>query len=403
MKINSVSNLIHENGGSLYLVGGCVRDRILKLSPKDNDYCVVGLTEQLFCSLFPKAVKVGSNFPVYLMTVGGVSCEFALARVDKKVATGHKGFDVVCTPDLSIEQDLLRRDITINAMAINVQSGVLVDPYGGSKDAENRIIRHVSEHFKDDPLRVYRVARFSAKLGNLGFKIDKETLNLMRSLKNELYSLPKERVVTELKKVFETTKPSLFFRALRDSNTLDVHFDPIDRMIGVPQQPKYHPEGDVFEHTMQSIDSVVSLSSRPEVIFSTLLHDIGKIVTPLDLLPKHHGHEISGVVLVKAYCSILGTPNSWRDSAMVASRYHQNVHNLFDMRPSGVIDLLHVLSSSKLGIEGISDVAISDSRGRNDYTVFEPQAASLKFIWECVKSNVNGDILDPTIPRDINF
>ena len=292
MEIIEIANKIKENGGRLYLVGGAVRDELLEKQKKDEDYCVVGLSQEEFTKLFPKAILRGKSFAVFDLE----KKEFALARKEKKVGTGHKEFEIVTGKEITIEEDLSRRDITINSMAKDVLTGKIIDPFDGKKDLKHKLIRATTKAFKEDPLRVYRVARFAAELE---FSVEEETIKLMHSLKKELDTLSKERVFVEFRKALETDKPSIFFNILKEANVLDVHFKEIYKLIGALQPAKYHPEGDAYNHTMQTVDNACILTKNLEIRYAALVHDLGKGLTPKKMYPHHHAHDKLGPVPVR--------------------------------------------------------------------------------------------------------
>ena len=300
MEIIEIANKIKEKGGRLYLVGGAVRDELLGRNKKDEDYCVVGLSKEEFVELFPHAILRGKSFAVFDL----YKKEFALARKEKKVGTGHKEFEIVTGKEITIEEDLARRDITINSMAKDVLTEKIIDPYSGKKDLKHRLIRATTKAFKEDPLRVYRVARLAAELE---FSVDEETINLMHSLKRELNTLSKERVFVEFRKALETDKPSIFFNVLKGANVLDIHFKEIYKLIGALQPVKYHPEGDAYNHTMQTVDNACTQTKNVEIRFAALVHDLGKGLTPKKMYPHHHAHDKMGVIPVRELSTRLRT------------------------------------------------------------------------------------------------
>ena len=263
-EIEIIANKIKEAGGRLYLVGGAVRDEILGKEVHDEDYCVTGIKD--FQKLFPKAYIRGKDFAVF--DINGK--EFAMARTETKQGKGHKEFEIETNPSITIEQDLARRDITINSIAKDVLTQEIIDPFNGQKDIRNKIIKATSKSFNEDPLRVYRVARFSAQLG---FSVEKETIKMMNDLKDELGNLSKERVFSEFRKALETDKPSIFFEVLKQADVLDIHFKEIKDLIGAEQPEKYHPEGDAYNHTMLVLDKSAELTPKVEIRFSALVHD----------------------------------------------------------------------------------------------------------------------------------
>lgn len=304
MQIVEIAKKIEEAGGRLFLVGGAVRDNILHRYISDEDYCVVNLSEDEFIKLFSNAHTRGKSFKVF--DIEGK--EFALARKEIKIGTGHRQFNIITNKEITIEEDLKRRDITINSIAQDVLTGEIIDPFGGEEDLKNGVIRATSNHFAEDPLRVYRAARFAA---NFNFAVEQSTLKMMNSLKEELNSLSKERVFTEFRKALETDRPSIFFEILKKAKVLDVHFKEIYDLIGAIQPLKYHPEGDSFNHTMLALDNSVIITKKTELRFCTLVHDLGKGRTPKEMYPHHYGHEKAGVEPLKTLCKRIGTPNAW--------------------------------------------------------------------------------------------
>ena len=267
--------------GRLYLVGGAVRDSLLNRPISDEDYCVVGIEKELFLKLFPKSHPRGKSFEVF--DIEGK--EFALARIEKKIGKGHKEFEIVVGKEITIEEDLKRRDITINSIAKDVLTGEIIDPYDGVEDIKNKTIKATSKAFKEDPLRVYRVARFASEFE---FTVEKNTIAMMNKLKSELKTLSKERVFGEFRKALNTSKPSTFFNVLRDADILDVHFKEIYNLIGSLQPIKHHPEGDSYNHTMLALDNSVELTNDLIVRYSVLVHDLGKGLTPKEMYPHHY-------------------------------------------------------------------------------------------------------------------
>lgn len=356
-KIKEIANKIKNAGGNLYLVGGAVRDKILQKEIFDEDYCVTGLSTEKFENLFPNAHIRGKNFPVYDME----NCEFALARKERKITSGHKGFEFDANKNITIEQDLSRRDITINSIAEEVLTGKIIDPFNGIEDIKNGIIRKTTDAFNEDPLRVYRLARFAS---TLEFKVEKETLEAMSSLKQELHTLSKERVFTELKKALEANKPSIFFNVLRQASVLDVHFKEIYNLIGKEQPIQYHPEGDSYNHTMIVVDNSSKLTNDLKIKFACLVHDLGKGNTPENILPHHYGHEERGVALVSELGKRLSIPNNWIKCGKTACKLHMKAGIFEKMTPAKQVDLIETASKSILGLSGLKTVVMCD-KARN--------------------------------------
>ena len=347
-----------------YLVGGAVRDKLLGLPPGDNDYVVVGSTPEAMLALGFK--PVGRDFPVFLHARTGE--EHALARTERKSGRGYRGFVVDADPSVSLEEDLGRRDFTINAIA-QADDGTLVDPLGGVRDIEARVLRHAGPAFVEDPLRVLRAARFMARFASLGFRVAPETQALMREMARagELAELVPERVWQELSRALTYAKPSAFLRTLRDCDALAQVLPEVDALYGVPQRADYHPEVDTGLHQELVSDMAARLAPGDAVIgFAALTHDLGKALTPQDVLPKHIGHEHAGLEPMRALCERLKVPTGHRELAVMACREHLNVHRLFELRDSTVLELLSRCDAFRKP-ERIAQLALvceADKRGR---------------------------------------
>jgi len=364
-----------------YLVGGAVRDDLLGVKPREKDWVVVGATpEELLDQGFR---QVGASFPVFIHPKTGE--EHALARTEKKAGRGYHGFSVDFHPGVSLEEDLERRDLTINAMARD-ESGSIIDPFGGQADLEARVLRHVSPAFSEDPLRVLRVARFASRLANFDFEVDPETLELMRKITSsgELQDLAAERVWYEISGALATSCPSRFVEVLRTCGALKVLLPEIDALFGIPQVEKYHPEVDTGVHVMMAIDCAASLADgKPdaEVVFAVLMHDLGKALTREDLLPSHRGHEVAGLPLVKSVCERLKAPGDYRDLALIVCEHHLRCHRLLEMRPETVMRLIEAADFLRRPqrVEGFLAACESDYRGRLGLSEREyPQAEFLR-------------------------
>lgn len=307
----------------IYQVGGAVRDKLLGLPIKDRDWVVVGATPAAMLDLGYQ--QVGRDFPVFLHPHSKE--EYALARTERKSGKGYTGFVVHASPDVTLEEDLLRRDLTINAIAM-ADDGTLVDPYQGQADIEARLLRHVSPAFAEDPLRVLRVARFAARFHHLGFRVAPETLLLMQDIAaaGELQQLVPERVWQEWYGALQTQNPQVFISVLKDSHALDILFPELARLFGVPQPAHFHPEIDTGVHTLMVLEQAARLSPDPLVRFAALVHDLGKGSTPPDLWPAHKGHEEEGAALIDALSLRLRIPNDYRDLGKLVSLYHTRCH-----------------------------------------------------------------------------
>lgn len=346
-----------------YLVGGAVRDALLGVPTGDRDWVVVGATQQDMEAEGYRAV--GRDFPVFLHPETGE--EHALARTERKSGRGYRGFVVDASPDVTLEEDLRRRDLTVNAMARD-EHGALIDPYGGQQDLEARLLRHVSEAFTEDPLRVLRVARFASRFAPLGFRVADETMALMRgiSASGELEALASERVWKETERALMQPRPAVYFETLRAAGALAVLMPEVDRLFGVPQRPDYHPEVDSGIHLMMALDAAADHGFGLPVRVAVLLHDLGKGVTPPEILPGHSGHEARGVPLVEAFCERLRVPKALRALAVVVCREHLRVHRAPRLRPGTLLELLEVLRAfrDEAFFEDALAACLSDARGR---------------------------------------
>lgn len=323
----------------IYLVGGAVRDRLLGLPVKDRDWVVVGATpSQMLNDGFQ---QVGADFPVFLHPK--TKEEYALARTERKKGNGYQGFECHASPDVTLEEDLKRRDLTINAMASDESS--IIDPYNGQDDLNNKILRHVSNAFSEDPLRILRVARFAARFSHLGFSIAEETMSLMRDIvkSGEASHLVAERVWQETARALTEQSPWVYFETLRECGALQVLFPELDKLFGIPQPELHHPEIDTGIHSMMSLKAACEFSESISVRFAALIHDLGKGLTPISEWPKHHGHEKKGLAPIKALCSRLKAPNEVRTLSLLAGEFHTHVHRAFELKPA---TLLKVIKSS---------------------------------------------------------
>ncbi len=320
----------------IYLVGGAVRDALLGLEVKDKDWVVVGAEREALLAL--KYQQVGGDFPVFLHPK--TKEEYALARTERKSGQGYTGFICDFTPDVTLEEDLIRRDLTINAMAKS-QSGEIIDPYQGQQDLQNKILRHVSPAFIEDPLRVLRVARFAARFHHLGFTIAPETLKLMQDVvhSGELDSLPAERIWMEWEKSLRTDSPQIFLQVLRDCGALALLLPEFDRLFGVPQPEKWHPEIDTGVHTLMVAEQAAKLTQDPVIRFAAQTHDLGKGLTPKLEWPSHKRHCQLGLSPIKAICERFKIPNAYRELALLVCAEHTNIHNAGELRADTFIKI----------------------------------------------------------------
>jgi tRNA nucleotidyltransferase (CCA-adding enzyme) len=319
----------------VYLVGGAVRDDLLGLPVKERDWVVVGATREELLRL--RYREVGRDFPVFLHPESHE--EYALARLERKTAPGYRGFEVRFGPEVTLEEDLARRDLTINAIA-RASDGSMIDPHGGRRDLEARLLRHVSDAFVEDPVRVLRVARFAARFAPLGFQVADETKALMRNIveRHEIDALVPERVWQETEKALREPRAAEFFAVLRDCGALHAVFPEIDALFGVPQPPQWHPEIDTGVHTLMVLEQAALLSQEPQVRFAALVHDLGKGTTPRDQWPRHPGHEERGVALIETLAQRLRVPSDYRELALIVARFHGNVHRAQELRPATILE-----------------------------------------------------------------
>jgi len=347
----------------IYLVGGAVRDKRLGRPVKERDWVVVGATPEQMLALGYR--PVGKDFPVFLHPE--TKEEHALARTERKTAPGYQGFVFHADSDVTLEQDLRRRDLTINAMA-ETPDGQLIDPLGGARDLEARILRHVSDAFAEDPVRILRLARFAARYRPLGFTVAEETMALCRHMVaiGEVDALVPERVWQELAKALLEPAPQAFFEVLRACGALAKLMPELDRLWGVPQPPRHHPEVDTGEHVMLALRQIARLSDDLAVRFAVLVHDLGKGLTPSDELPSHRGHELRGVELVEQLCQRLKAPNHCRDLGRLVAKLHLHCHRAFELKSSSVLKLFEQLDAFRRPerVEQFVLACEADARGR---------------------------------------
>lgn len=348
---------IDELGGNLYIVGGWVRDLYRKAIPKDKDYVICHLSEEAFITNFPRAKKIGKSFPVYLVNIEGKDCEIAFARKERKQGIGYTGFTIEYNEQITIEEDLWRRDTTMNSIAYNILTEQFIDPYCGKDDIRKKVVRAVSQHFKEDPVRALRAARQACELD---FYIDEETIKMMRDCKLELVKEPKERIFNELQRALKTAKPSQFFRNLLKADLLDITFPELFALIGKTQPIEYHPEGDAFEHTMEIVDLVATMTDDLAVRFAGLVHDLGKGRTPLDMLPHHYGHEVCGQEVLIQWNKKMTLPKKWLQGGLFVIKEHMRAARL--EKVSKIVDFLLLVEKNPLGFEGFNKVILADSK-----------------------------------------
>ena len=362
----------------VYLVGGAVRDALLGYPSSERDWVVVGASPR---ELLDRGYQqVGRDFPVFLHPE--TRDEYALARTERKQGHGYTGFAVHCDPAVTLEQDLLRRDLTVNAMARSAE-GEIIDPYGGQRDLAARVLRHVSEAFVEDPLRVLRTARFAARYAHLGFSVAPETLALMAEIVNqgELAHLPAERIWVELERALGERDPQVFVQVLRDCGALEALLPEVAALFGVPQTERYHPEIDTGIHTLMALQQAARLTPASDVRFALLVHDLGKGTTPRDEWPRHIAHEQRGLQLVERVCQRLKAPGQYRELALKVCQYHTHCHRALELRGKTLLGLLQATDALRRAerFEAFLLACEADARGRRGLEQCDyPQADYLR-------------------------
>jgi len=378
-----------NNSIKTYLVGGAVRDEILGYPFKEKDWVVIGATVDNM--LTAGYQQVGKDFPVFLHPE--TKEEHALARTERKTAAGYKGFEVHASPDVTLEDDLIRRDLTINAIAKN-EKGEYIDPHHGIADIKNKILRHVSDAFMEDPVRILRIARFMARYAHLGFSVADETIVLMKKMvsSGEADALVPERVWQEMQKALSEKTPTAFITTLRDCGALEKILPELDCLFGVPQPVEHHPEIDTGIHTLMVLEQACLLSNEPDVRFAALVHDLGKGTTPKQEWPRHINHEARGADLVKKVCQRLRIPNEYRDLAERTARFHLHYHRALELKPATVVKTLEQLDAFRKPerFEKFLLASEADARGRTGYENKDfPQG---EFFRQAFKATKNIDI-----------
>jgi tRNA nucleotidyltransferase (CCA-adding enzyme) len=379
----------------IYLVGGAVRDSLLGRAPGDRDFVVVGATP---AAMLAQGYKpVGKDFPVFLHPTTGE--EYALARTERKTGPGYHGFSFHAAPDVTLEDDLVRRDLTINAMARD-EAGALVDPYGGAKDLRERVLRHVSPAFAEDPVRILRVARFLARFAPLGFRIADTTLALMRRMvaDGEAAHLVPERVWAETRKALAEPAPSAFVRALRECGALAVLLPEVDALYGVPQSAEHHPEIDCGAHLELVLEQAAQLAPGDDLAgFCALTHDLGKALTPAAELPRHIAHEQRGLAPLAALCERLKVPTEHAQLAALTCRHHLDAHRALELKPATVLALLEAFDAFRrpARLDTFLVVCTADKRGRlqHEHDTY-PQADFLRAAREAAAAVTAQPFLD---------
>lgn len=369
----------------IYLVGGAVRDTLLNYPFTERDWVVVGATPQQLLDLGYQ--QVGKDFPVFLHPT--TKEEYALARTERKSGKGYTGFAVYADSDVTLEQDLMRRDLTINAIAKH-ENGQLVDPFSGLEDIKNKVLRHVSPAFSEDPLRVLRVARFYARYAHLGFTVAAETLALMHDISQsgELSTISPERIWLETSKALQERNPEAFIQLLQQTSALKQILPEVAALWGVPQPEKWHPEIDTGIHTLLVLEQAAKLSPRLDIRFAALVHDVGKGATNPINWPAHHGHDHSGLKLIEALCQRLRVPNDCKDLALLVCQYHQIIHQAFELKPATVLKMFNNIDLWRKPerLNAILLACTADMRGRTGFEQAEyPQADYLTYLAEAAR------------------
>ena len=353
---------LRQAGGRVFLVGGWVRDKCRGAVPHDKDYMVAGLTAAQVEAVLPVARRVGHGFPVYLVPIDGAECEVALARKERKQGAGYRGFVVDCDPGVTVEEDLYRRDTTMNSMALELPMGSLIDPYGGRADIEGHCIRAVSHHFLEDPVRALRAARQAAEFG---FTIEPQTLAYMRACCGELAMEPAERIVAELRRALKAPEPSRFFRSLEAAGLLAAIFPELHALIGRTQPVAFHPEGDAFEHTMLVVDAVAHQTPSILARFAALVHDLGKGTTPREMEPHHYGHEQRGLDCLRKWDARTTLPRLWLKAGNFVIEQHMRAPLL--TKPGKIAHLLLAVDRSVLSLPEFNAVILADHHSLPEY------------------------------------
>ena len=367
----------------VYLVGGAVRDQLMGHEVKDRDWVVTGVT---VAEMIERGFRpVGKDFPVFLHPE--THEEYALARTERKTAPGYHGFEFCSDPGVTLEQDLMRRDLTINAIAQD-PSGVLIDPWGGQLDLQKRILRHVSPAFAEDPVRILRVARFAARFAAQNFKVADETMALMQSMvgAGEANALVPERIWKEMDRALGQEGFRRFVEVLREADALAVVLPEVDALFGVPQPSKYHPEIDSGLHTLMVLDAAEALRANRQEMFAALVHDLGKALTPADQLPAHRGHERRGTLPVNALCDRLKVPAAYRKLALTVCENHLLMHRIHELKPVTVLNLLEALDGFRnpAEVRAFVTCCTADMRGRlgNEHDPYPQGERLLQYLSE---------------------
>lgn len=355
-------NNLRAAGARIFIVGGWVRDYLRQVTPHDKDYLVCNITEADFQRIFPDAKRVGKSFPVYLVTIDGQYAEVAFARKEEKNGQGYRGFKVDYSREVTLEEDLFRRDTTINSMAMELPEGQIYDPFNGRADLAAGVLRPVSKHFAEDPVRALRAARQGAEFG---FVLSPEIKAAMQECRTELAAEPTERLWQEMLRALASPQPSLFFRALAETDLLSVTFPELQALIGKTQPQAFHPEGDAFAHTMLVVDTVAAETESVLARFCGLVHDLGKGRTPQAMLPHHYGHESKGLEVLNAWNKRMTMPKKFLQAGLFVIRQHMRAPRL--EKPGKIVELLLDIAAAPLVVADFQAVIRADHHSLPSY------------------------------------
>jgi tRNA nucleotidyltransferase (CCA-adding enzyme) len=400
-----IDNTIHKNiieklsafnlQDRTYFVGGMVRDFFMNIPSNDIDIVVEKITRYEYQLLLKKFELTGKDFPVFRFNVKdknniNVTIELAIARIERSIGAGYRDFECYTGEDVSIIDDLSRRDLSINSIAINIVTGKIIDPFNGQDDINNKILRHTSIAFKEDPLRIFRLARFKSRF--IDFTIDKHTIELCKSFKYDTLNLNKERVYIECCKMFKTSSnPSVFFKTLNELNNLDIWFNEIHQMIGIKQPIKYHGKNDVFDHTMEVIDELAKFTNNPEILFAGLFHDLGKVYTPVDILPHHYGHENISSTIIDKLMFNLSTSKKTKTNVYASIKYHMKLARVSEMKHSKILKMVSSLIRLNV-LDNVILIANADKSRTGGLSFADIRKIRLAFI--CLTEKLPVDIVN---------
>lgn len=388
-KFQPIARQIQCERGTLYIVGGAVRSFIQCKEPYDVDFCVTGIAVEDFRKMFPEARQQGKQFPVFVID----DCEFALARVDRKVSEGYNGFTIFADPSVTIEDDLDRRDLKINSIAIEVLTGKIIDPWGGLFCLWKNILDPTSDAFLEDPVRSLRAARFAAEYPE--YQVTLELYNMITRSKHELHLIQPDHKLKELKRALESPQPGRCFDMLLGANVLDVVFPEVNILNHVDQNFIYHPEGNVYNHTMDALNRCAKLTNDPVILFAVLCHDFGKATTPKDILPHHNDHESRSIEIID---KIDWVPNEWKAFAKVFANDHMRAHRFSEMHRGKKVSMLDRIKKSSRGLDGFCKCMLADRYAPDTMKNIALMHSTYAKIY-----SISGDDLPETTPKGKQF